>query len=392
MSHWVYMVRCRDGTFYTGYTTDVERRVREHNGEAAGGARYTRGRGPVTLVYREECGTMGDALRRERAIKGLPREAKERLAAADVRGAADVDESASPPPQAAPQPGRLMVCATPIGNLDDITLRVLEALRQADLVAAEDTRQTRKLLSHFEISAHLTSYHQHNRKSKGKVLLDELLGGKTVALVSDAGLPGVSDPGEDIIAAAIAAGVKVEVLPGPSAALTALVGSGLPTGRFAFEGFLPRSGSERRQRLSELAGERRTLIFYEAPHRLRETLRDLLGALGDRRAAAARELTKRFEEVRRAPLSELVRHYDQEDPRGEFTLVVEGAGEPPAAAEGGDADRAAAGMDRSPRALAARVRALESDGKDRRSAMKQVAHETGLSRRDVYRALLLEET
>lgn len=390
MSHWVYMVRCRDGTLYSGYTTDVERRVHEHNGEAPGGARYTRGRGPVTLVYREEWGTMGDALRRERAIKRLPRDAKERLAAAGATGAVAADEAAAPQP--ASTPGRLVVCATPIGNLGDITLRVLDALRQADLVAAEDTRQTRKLLSHFEIPAHLTSYHQHNRKSKGSVLLEELLQGKTVALVSDAGLPGVSDPGEDIIAAAIDAGVKVEVLPGPSAALTALVGSGLPTGRFAFEGFLPRTGSERCQRLAELAGEPRTLIFYEAPHRLRETLRDLLQALGDRRAAAARELTKRFEEVRRAPLSDLVRHYDEEEPRGEFTLVVEGADVTDSAAGAAGTDRVATPQGVSPAELKARVRALESAGADRKEAMKQVAHETGLSRRDVYQALLLEET
>lgn len=385
MPHWVYIVRCRDGTLYTGYATDVERRVREHNGEASGGARYTRGRGPVALIYREECVTMGDALRRERAIKRLPRAAKEDLATA---GAAGADQAVAQQAQAGPEPGRLVVCATPIGNLGDITLRVLEALRQSDLVAAEDTRRTRKLLTHYEISAHLTSYHQHNRRSKGTVLLDELRQGKTVALVSDAGLPGVSDPGEDIIAAALNEGIRVEVLPGPSAALTALVGSGLPTSRFAFEGFLPRAGAERRRRLSELAGERRTLIFYEAPHRLQETLRDLLEALGDRRAAAARELTKRFEEVRRAPLSELLRHYEEQEPRGEFTLVVEGGDPPATAAESDAAALPGSAPDVSPRGLAERVQALESAGKGRKEALKQVAQETGLSRREVYRALL----
>ncbi|MHB9145236.1 MAG: 16S rRNA (cytidine(1402)-2'-O)-methyltransferase [Symbiobacteriia bacterium] len=289
----------------------------------------------------------------------------------------------------APQDGLLQVCATPIGNLGDITLRVLDALREADLIAAEDTRQTRKLLTHFDIHAELTSYHEHNKTGKGPEILAVLQRGKRVALVSDAGLPGVSDPGEDLIREALAAGIHVEVLPGASAALTALVGSGLPTGRFAFEGFLPRSGKERRSRLASLAEEPRTLILYEAPHRLRQTLADLLKALGDRPIAAARELTKRFEEFQRGRLSELIRRYEEEEPRGEYTLVVAGkdaAGDGEATPARPDGRATAAQSPPSAAELAARVQALEAQGLDRKEAMRQVAQAAGLPRREVYQA------
>lgn len=371
MPHWVYIVRCQDGTLYTGYTTDLDRRLREHNGEIKGGARYTRGRGPVTLVHREEHGSMAEALRREAAIKRLSRNQKERLAAEHQSGG----------------PGRLLVCATPIGNLADITLRVLQALREADLVAAEDTRQTLKLLTHYQIRVPLTSYHQHNRRTKGPAILAELLAGKIVALVSDAGLPGISDPGEDLIAEALAVNVPVEVLPGPSAALTALVGSGLPTSRFAFEGFLPRAGVERKKRFAELAKEPRTVVLYEAPHRLLATLTDLLQALGDRRAAAARELTKRYEEVRRGRLDDLLAHFQEEEPRGEFTLVIEGSqGHGAVVDQPQQAGESASPPDTAE--LARRVQILEEEGLTRKEAMKRVAAGATVPRRDVYRAYL----
>lgn len=397
MAHFVYMLRCADGTLYTGYTTDIEHRLRQHNGEIGGGARYTRGRGPVTMVHQEAFATMSEALRREAEIKRQSREQKERLAlGGDDRTAGGravaVDDGAAG--RETPDGGLLQVCATPIGNLGDITLRVLEALKEADLVAAEDTRQTRKLLTHFEIHADLTSYHEHNKAAKGPEIVAELQRGKRVALVSDAGLPGVSDPGEDLIRAALAAGIRVEVLPGASAALTALVGSGLPTSRFAFEGFLPRAGKERRSRLASLASEPRTLIFYEAPHRLRETLADLLQALGDRPVAAARELTKRFEEFQRGRLSELVQHYQAEEPRGEYTLVVAGWDGAGAAVPAGTTPGTAAAADGKPAApatpaeLAARVQRLVAQGIASKEAMRQVAQAAGLSRREVYRACL----
>ncbi len=271
--------------------------------------------------------------------------------------------------------GVLYLCATPIGNLEDVSPRVLRVLGEVDLVAAEDTRHTLKLFSHFDIHTPLTSYHEHNKKSKGENLLQQLLDGKNVALVSDAGLPGISDPGEELVALVTAAGVDVVPLPGPSAALTALVASGLPTGRFVFEGFLPVRGKQRRQRLEEIKTEKRTIILYESPHRIKTTLTELAAALGGRRAAIARELTKKYEEIRRGTLPELLEWCRANGPRGEYTLVLEGAGEEMPAAE-----------DMVPDAKTAveRVLELESQGVARNEAIKSVARLSGINRRELY--------
>ena len=222
--------------------------------------------------------------------------------------------------------GTLYLVATPIGNLEDITMRALRILTEVDLIAAEDTRVTRKLLNHFEIKRPLISYYEHNKMLREEALLGELQGGKNVALVSDAGTPCLSDPGSDLVRAAIARGIQVVPVPGASALLTALVASGLDRGTFCFEGFLPREKAARRKRLRELSADMRTLVFYEAPHRLRATLADLCDIFGAaRQAAACRELTKRYEEYCRGSLEELGDHFTENEPRGEFVLVVAGA-------------------------------------------------------------------
>lgn len=221
--------------------------------------------------------------------------------------------------------GILYLVGTPIGNLEDISFRALRVLKEADLIAAEDTRHTRKLLSYYDIHTPLTSYFEHNKKTKGDYIMAHLKQGKTVALVSDAGMPGISDPGEDIVREAVSAGVKIFSIPGPSASLSALVVSGLATARFVFEGFLPRDKKERKDRLSLLKEETRTIILYESPYRVRETLGELIENLGDRKAAAAREITKKYEEVVRGSLSEILSHFNEHEPKGEFTLVLAGA-------------------------------------------------------------------
>lgn len=274
-----------------------------------------------------------------------------------------------------PEKGTLYLCATPIGNLEDITQRVLRVLGEADLVAAEDTRHTRKLFSHFDIHTPLTSYHEHNKKSKGEYLLEQLLAGKSIALVTDAGLPGISDPGEEMVTLAIASGIRVVPLPGPNAALTALVASGLPAGRFCFEGFLPARGRVRKERLKELVLEKRTIIFYESPHRLKATLSDLLDNLGCRRVAVGRELTKKFEEFWRGNLVEAVEWCGRNEPRGEFVLVVAGAGE-------GEAVFDCPVSQGKP--VAEQVLELENKGMVRKEAIKEVARLRGMHRREVY--------
>ncbi|MGQ9558762.1 MAG: 16S rRNA (cytidine(1402)-2'-O)-methyltransferase [Desulfurispora sp.] len=228
---------------------------------------------------------------------------------------------------AAPVSGTLYLCATPIGNLGDITLRALEVLRGVDLVAAEDTRRTRQLLAHYDIHVPLTSFHEHNWKSKGPQLVRQLQEGRSIALVTDAGMPGISDPGSELVALAVEAGLKVVPVPGATAAIAALVVSGLPAERFCFEGFLPARAAERRRALADLAGERRTLVFYEAVHRVDKTLADMLAVLGDRRICVARELTKLHEEIWRGTLSGAVEYFSGRPLKGEFTLVVEGAPE-----------------------------------------------------------------
>lgn len=275
------------------------------------------------------------------------------------------------------KPGTLYLCATPIGNLEDMTYRAVRVLGEVPLIAAEDTRRTRKLLTHFDLHTRLVSYHEHNKAEKGPRLIEWLLAGNDLACVSDAGLPGVADPGGTLAAEAVRAGVRVVPIPGANAALSALIASGLDTTRFSFVGFLPRTREKRRACLAEAAARRETLLFYEAPHHLADTLADILDALGDRPAVLARELTKKFEEFRRGTLASLLAHYRAEEPRGEFVLVVAGASD----AETSDAQK-------TPGDAAALVRALTEDGLGKKDAMREAAKRLGLSRRDVYRALL----
>lgn len=220
--------------------------------------------------------------------------------------------------------GKLYICPTPIGNLEDMTYRTIRILNEVDLIAAEDTRHSLKLLNHFEISKPLTSYHEHNKDSKGGYLINKLLDGENIALISDAGMPGISDPGEEIIKEAIENNIEVEVLPGATASITALVGSGLNTSKFAFEGFLDRDKKTRRAQLEDVKEERRTIIFYESPHRLKDTLKDMLKILGNRKIALNRELTKKYQEVIREDIETAINIFDEKEVKGEFVLIVEG--------------------------------------------------------------------
>ncbi len=270
----------------------------------------------------------------------------------------------------------LYVVATPIGNLEDITLRALRVLRAVALIAAEDTRTARKLLTRHDIHTPLTSFFEHSRLQKLDYLL-QTLAEQDVALISEAGMPGLSDPGYELIRAAIARGLHVVPIPGPSAITTALAVSGLPSDQFVYLGFLPRRPAERRRLLTAVAAEPRTLVAFEAPHRLLACLSDLAAILGEqRRLAACRELTKAFEEVRRETVAEALAHFRATAPRGEFTLVIAGA-----AAEG-----QAAGLSTGDAAqVRERVASLVATGLRRQEALKQVARETGLPRRELYR-------
>lgn len=221
--------------------------------------------------------------------------------------------------------GKLYLCPTPIGNLGDITLRTLECLQSADLIAAEDTRVSMKLLNHFDIKVPITSYYEHNKREKGHYLIEKLKEGQTVAVITDAGMPGISDPGEDLVRLCVKEGIPVEALPGPCAFSTALVASGLPTGRFAFEGFLTVNKRNRMEHLHALVDDTRTLIFYEAPHKLRATLSDILEVFGNRSVVLARELTKRHEEYLRTTLQEAIAYYEETPPKGEFVILLSGA-------------------------------------------------------------------
>lgn len=279
--------------------------------------------------------------------------------------------------------GSLLVVATPIGNLEDITLRALRALREADLIAAEDTRQTLKLLNHFDIRKPLVSYHEMNERDKSVSLVRQMQEGKQLVLVSDAGTPGISDPGEILIREAIAAGIPVTMAPGPAAAIMAVVLSGLPTRRFCFEGFLPSAHRDRQRHLEMLKSETRTLVFYESPHRLRVVLADMLGVLGNRRCALAREMTKIYEEVLREPLSNLVSLYGEREPRGEYVIVLEGA----EAEVLQESDRA----DWLKMTVRDHVELYRESGCDRMEAMKKAAKDRGLSKRDIYQALQEEK-
>ena len=278
--------------------------------------------------------------------------------------------------------GMLYLCATPIGNLGDITYRAVEMLRAADVIAAEDTRHTRGLLAHYDIHTPMTSYHEHNKEEKGAELIARMRAGETVVCVSDAGLPGIADPGGDLARRAIAEGIPVTPLPGANAALSALICAGLPLEGFTFVGFLPRKEKKRGELLARIAAYPETLIFYEAPHRLRETLAALAAAFGaERQACAARELTKKFEELRRMTLSDLLAHYRENEPRGEFVLIVAGADESTASV----ADAA------EEMSLTERYAAHIAKGLDKKEAMRRTAQELGISRRDVYQAVLAED-
>ncbi len=271
--------------------------------------------------------------------------------------------------------GVLYVCATPIGNLEDISLRALEVLRGVDIIAAEDTRRTKKLLSYYKIRTPVTSYYEHNIKEKTPFLIQKLRAGEALALVSDAGMPVVSDPGAELVKVAGGEGIKVVPVPGPSAALAALSVSGFPGDRFVFEGFLPRKGSERKKRLEELAGEVRTLIFFESPHRIQKTITDLYEIFGEREAVVVREATKIYEEIIRDNLSGLKKHFEIKPPRGEITLVVSGK-----VSEGFKTT----GM---PEEWAAEVKRLVENGADKKEAIKLVSRLRGIPKKLVYAAV-----
>ena len=274
--------------------------------------------------------------------------------------------------------GKLILCGTPIGNLDDVTPRLAQTLERAEIVACEDTRRTRKLLTHLGIRAReLVTYNEANERRRSPDLVERMKGGATVALVSDAGMPGLSDPGYRLVSASVDAGIAIEVVPGPSAAISALAISGLAPGRFVFEGFLPRKSGERKRHLEDLVEEKRTLVFYESPHRIAEALADLAEVLGDRPAALARELTKLHEEVVRGSLPELAEFARNEPPRGEITLVVAGAV--------GDNK-----SEVSPAELARRTKVLMEQGVERKEAMQEVARGAGVPRRAVFDALIDE--
>lgn len=279
------------------------------------------------------------------------------------------------------QPGLLYLVATPIGNLEDITYRAVRTLREVDWIAAEDTRQTRKLLAHYDIRTRLVSYHEHNKRARGPELIEKLLSGQSVALVSDAGMPAISDPGEELVAEAVRQGIAVVPVPGANAALSALIASGLSAAAFRFAGFLPRDKQKRDALLQELARTPDTLLLYEAPHRLAKTLGALREHFGDRRIALARELTKKHEEIARGRLSEALAWLEQHPPRGEYCIVVEGRTEEAPSAAAGEpwwADMDAAGH----------VAAYEAQGLGRKEAIKRAALDRGVPKREVYNALL----
>lgn len=276
--------------------------------------------------------------------------------------------------------GTLYLCATPIGNLGDMTPRVVETLRSVDLIAAEDTRNSLKLLTHFEIHTPMTSYHEYNKVEKAHALIAKMAQGQDVALITDAGTPAISDPGEVLVQLCHETGIHVTSLPGAAACITALTLSGLSARRFCFEGFLPPDKKERAEILEECCDESRTMIFYEAPHHLKKTLQELYTALGDRRVTLCRELTKKFETVMPTTLSGALDFYGANEPRGEYVLVIEGRSR--------EEKRQEARENWLEMPVAEHVALYEKQGMDRREAMKQAAKDRGVSKRDVYQALL----
>lgn len=278
--------------------------------------------------------------------------------------------------------GKLYLCATPIGNLEDITFRVLNTLKEVDLIAAEDTRHSIKLLNHFGIKTPMTSYHEFNKVEKARYLVEQLKEGVNIAVVTDAGTPGISDPGEELVRQCYEAGIEVTSLPGPAACITALTMSGLATRRFCFEAFLPMEKKERQEILNELKEETRTIIVYEAPHRLVRTLGELLEALGNRRLTICRELTKKHETAFQTTLEEALEYYQEQEPRGECVLVLEGKSREQVRLEQQQSWESISIEEHMEQYLA--------KGMDRKEAMKQVAKDRGVSKRDIYQALLKE--
>ena len=274
--------------------------------------------------------------------------------------------------------GTLYLCATPIGNLEDMTFRAVRILKEVDVVAAEDTRHTRKLLTHFDIHTPLVSYHEHNKLGRGPELIERLLAGESIACVSDAGMPGISDPGSHLAMLAIEAGIAVTPVPGANAGLSALIASGLDTTEFHFIGFLSKQKKNRLETLARIKPIQGTLIFYESPHRLKDTLGELLDVLGDRSIVAARELTKKFEEFRRGTITELIAYYKEEAPRGEFTLIVNGAGEEEARVEEETIDMT----------VEEELILLIENGTEKKEAIRQVARRRNMPKREVYQIAL----
>lgn len=279
--------------------------------------------------------------------------------------------------------GKLYLCATPIGNLDDMTFRVVETLKEVDLIGAEDTRNSIKLLNHFDINTPMQSYHEFNKYDKAKELVQMMLDGKNIALITDAGTPGISDPGEELVKECLANGVEVTSLPGASACVTALSMSGLSTQRFCFEAFLPKDKKKKENVLKQLQNETRTIIIYEAPHRLTKTLKELEEVLGNRRVSINRELTKKYEESFLTTLKEAREKYEAEEPRGEFVLVIEG--------------RDSEDIEQEERqkweemSLEDHMEIYLEQGFDKKAAMKKVAKDRGVARRDIYNQLVQEE-
>ena len=276
--------------------------------------------------------------------------------------------------------GKLYLCATPIGNLEDITYRVLRTLKEVDLIAAEDTRNSIKLLNHFDIHTPMTSYHEYNKIEKAEVLIRKMQEGTNIALITDAGTPGISDPGEDLVRMCYEAGIEVTSLPGPAACVTALTLSGLPTRRFCFEAFLPSDKKERQAVLTELVNETRTIILYEAPHRLVKTLKELLETLGNRRMTLCRELTKKHETAFASTIEDILNFYETQEPKGECVLVLEGKSR----AELVEEERSKW----EELSIEEHMEVYFGKGMDKKEAMKAVAKDRGVSKRDIYQALL----
>ena len=280
--------------------------------------------------------------------------------------------------------GTLYLCATPIGNLEDITFRVLRTLKEVDMIAAEDTRNSIKLLNHFDIKTPMTSYHEYNKVEKARTLVDKMLKGANIAVITDAGTPGISDPGEELVRQCHEAGIRVTSLPGPAACVTALTMSGLSTRRFCFEAFLPYDKKERKEVLSELASETRTIIIYEAPHRLKSTLKELSDVLGeDRKLSVCKELTKRYENVFLTTFEEACAYYDNNEPKGEYVLVIQGKSREIIKQEEVKTWEAMT--------IEEHMKVYTDKGMDKKEAMKVVAKDRGVSKRDIYNELLKQE-